>query len=101
MWDGHTGALLSTLQGHTDFIQSLAFSPDGKIVASASGIPWFFLYTSGDRTIRLWRVSDGKSLTIFTKAHDGIIPGLAFSPDGHTLSSGSVDGTIRFWQIGP
>ena len=53
LWDINTGQLLQTLQGHTYWVYSVAFSPDGERLASGSG----------DGTIKLWDVKTGKVLT--------------------------------------
>ena len=63
--------------GHAGAVGSVAFSPDGQTLASVSG----------DRTIKLWRVSDGTLLR--TLWHTGGVTSVAFSPDGQTLASGS------------
>jgi WD40 repeat protein len=68
--------------GHSGPVHSVAFSPDGSLIASASG--------SWDRTIKLWRVSDGALVRTLT-GHTGDVYCVAFSPDGSLLaSSGSM-----------
>lgn len=72
--------------GHTKGVSSVAFSPDGRLVASGSL----------DDTIKLWRVSDGQLVRTLT-GHS--VSSVAFSPDGQLLASGSVDRTVRLWRV--
>ncbi len=80
--------LLATLTGHTDWVTSVAFSPDGTLVASASR----------DRTVKLWEPATGKCLKTF-QGHLGWAECVAFSPDGKRLASASMDGTVRVWDV--
>ncbi len=82
------GDRLTTLTEHTESVTSLAFSPDGKTLASGSH----------DKTIRLWDVDTGTSLKVLTD-HEDAVTAITFSPDGITLVSGSRDGTIRLWNV--
>lgn len=81
------GKLLHKLEGHTDDISSIVYSPDGTMLASGSD----------DHTVRLWRIEDGTWLKTL-KGHSENIAKVAFAPDGRTLASSSWDSTIRIWQ---
>ncbi len=67
---------------------SVAFSPDGQILASG--------YADG--TLVLWRVGDGK-LVNSLEGHEDAVLSVSFSPDGQTLASGSRDGAVRLWRV--
>lgn len=73
---------------HTFVVNSVAFSPDGETLASASF----------DETIKLWRVSDGALLHTL-RGHEAWVADVAFSPDGEVLASGGSDYTIKFWRV--
>ena len=76
-----------TLNGHNTMIICIAFSSDGRILASGSL----------DKTIRLWDVSTGKLLHTLT-GHKEEVHSVSFDPDGRILASGSLDKTIRLWD---
>ena len=78
----------ATLKGHIKGVRSVAFSPDGKTLASGSY----------DNTIKLWDVGTGKEKSTL-RGHTKIVTSVAFSPDGKTLASGSLDGTIKLWDV--
>jgi WD40 repeat protein len=67
----------------------VAFSPDGKLLASAGA----------DKVVRLWDAATGKP-TAALKGHKDDVYSVAFSPDGKTLASGSYDKTVRLWDAG-
>jgi WD40 repeat protein len=76
------------LSSHEGPVEALAFSPDGRLLATAD--------QSG--TIYLWDVAGGLPLATLT-GHHGVAFELAFSPDGTLLISGGLDGTIRLWGV--
>ncbi|HEY9600933.1 MAG TPA: AAA-like domain-containing protein [Allocoleopsis sp.] len=79
-------SLFKTLQGHNSTVINIAFSPNGKLIASSSE----------DRTAKLWS-RDGKLLHTL-KGHDSGIWSVAFSPDSQTIATGSNDGIIKLWK---
>ena len=81
-----TGQEKATLEGHEGGLESVAFSPEGKLLASSSQ----------DGTVRLWVVATGK-VHFVLKGHVGEIDSVTFSPDGKTVASGCKDKTIKLW----
>ncbi|KAH7339070.1 hypothetical protein B0J17DRAFT_717490 [Rhizoctonia solani] len=87
--NAHDGTLLvEPLQGHTDIVYSVAFSPDGKLLASGSI----------DNTIRVWNAYNGTLTAGPMQDHTGWVVSVSFSPDGKRLVYGSYDHTIRIWN---
>lgn len=79
----------------------LTFSPDGKLLATATGpnvLAWAGLFHLGDTSLRLWDVRTGKQLAQ-VDGHRGMVTGLAFSSDGRELYSASTDGTLMAWDV--
>lgn len=81
-------SLLTRSLGNSRIIYSVAFSPDGKFVASG-GV---------DNTLKLWSVEDGSAVKTF-KGHRNFVNSVAFSPDGRKLASASEDGTVKLWDL--
>ena len=79
--------LQHTLRGHTEEIRQIAWSPDGRLLASGSN----------DQTVRLWDVATGQALHTLT-GHTDPVGSVAWSSDGRLLASSSGDQTVRLWD---
>ncbi|HEY7314285.1 MAG TPA: WD40 repeat domain-containing protein [Gemmataceae bacterium] len=87
LWDTTTGRELRAFEGHKDTVYDIAFSSDGKQLASAGM----------DTTIRIWEVAGGKTIHTLRLAGAGGRC-IAFAPDGATLASGTWNGTVQLWD---
>jgi WD40 repeat protein len=83
------GSTLRILRGHEKRVNSVAWSPDGHTLASAS---W-------DATVQLWQ-EVGADLRVCTlRGHTSAVFAVAWSPEGHTLASAAWDRTVRLWRV--
>ncbi|PYQ17038.1 MAG: hypothetical protein DMF79_17925, partial [Acidobacteria bacterium] len=96
VWNLHTRAKELTLRtdlhrrtGHDALALSLAFSPDGALLASG--------HVHGNA--HLWDLAKGEEVPVRLR-HEGVVGALGFSPDGSTLASGSTDSNLRLWDVG-
>ena len=86
--DSETGEVRNRLTGHNTGVQALAFSPDGRILATAGQ----------DRCIKIWDWADSDLRTTLDDGV-GVLKSIAFSPDGSLLAFAGADDTIRVWDV--
>ncbi len=79
---------LIKLQGHSSWVLSITFSPNGKYLASGSS----------DKTVKLWSFESQKEV-ITLQEHTSWVLSVAFSPDGKYLFSGSANKTVKLWSF--
>jgi WD40 repeat protein len=86
--DPNTGAEVATLRDHADWVYSVAFSPDGKLLATASG----------DHTVNLYELAGPKLLRTL-RGHTDWAYSVAFSPDSTSLFSAGKDWVVLHWEL--
>jgi DNA-binding beta-propeller fold protein YncE len=97
LWELATGKEVRRFPGHADWVMSVAVTPDGKYVVSGSG----------DGTLRLWDLAKGRLWNLVTggrevrrfTGHDDSVRTVAVTPDGKYVVSGSLDRTVRLWEL--
>jgi Tol biopolymer transport system component len=87
LWDAIDGHHIFTYRGHTDSVFAIAWSPDGRRIASCSK----------DKTVQVWDARDGHHIFTYTGHTDGVID-VAWSPDGKHLASAGADKTVQVWD---
>lgn len=88
LWDTAAKAERGPLTGHTNKVFSVAFAPDGKMLATGGA----------DHTVRLWDLAAGKERLVL-QGHADAVSSVAFSPEGKTVVSASMDRTVRLWDV--
>src|SRR5262249_40909843 len=87
-WDPGTGQSVAILSGHTGPVRSVAFSPDGRQLATASA----------DETVRRWDAGTGQSAGEPLKGNGGTVNAVVFSPNGRRLATAEREGAVRLWD---
>ncbi len=90
IWDAATGEELVTIEGTPTGVMSLAFSPDGTLLAASSGEP--------TNSIFVWDATTGKK-NVVLRGHTDTVNDVVFSADGRLLASASNDQTVRLWDV--
>ncbi len=91
VWDAETGQERRVFRGHAVGVDSVAFSPDGRLVASVGG------ESQQIGEVKVWDVATGRE-PYQTRGHTDTVTGVAFSPDGRRLATASDDRTIKLWD---
>ena len=93
IWEINTKYVRNAFKGHTRFIYTLDFSPNGRLLVSASN----------DNTVRLWNMHDGATKLLTeenpTFLDDPCYPSAVFSPNGRYVAASHRDGMVRIWNI--
>src|SRR5438128_3825703 len=88
--DERPAGVTATLKGHTEALYAVAFSPDGKLIATGSF----------DKTIKLWDLSGKEIRTLGgPPGHQNLVLAVAFSRNGQMLASGSSDNSAKIWDV--
>jgi WD40 repeat protein len=90
VWDAATGDELLVLAGHTDGLTNIAYSPDGRLIATSSDLE--------DQSVKVWDAQTGAEVYSLA-GHPVRVWALAFSPDSRLLATGGFQGVVKLWDL--
>ncbi|HTU91848.1 MAG TPA: sigma-70 family RNA polymerase sigma factor [Gemmataceae bacterium] len=99
LWDVPSGQALHTLNGHDDYLLNMAFSPDDRLLVTASERSAFVLNEAAKRAVFVWDTATGKRVAALP---DGLQMGataVVFSGDGRFLATALPEGALRIWEV--
>jgi WD40 repeat protein len=88
LWDVMSGQIMREFVGHQDTVYAVAFSPDGKLIATGGA----------DKSIIVWDTESGRAINTFL-GHSGIVTSVVFTSDGEYLASADEDGYVFLWSV--
>ncbi len=97
IWEPASGDVIE-LVGHRGMVFHGEFSPDDRFIATCVGWGTDIIPPNGECTARIWRVSDGKQVAV-CEGHEKPLLWVEFAPDGKSLVTASLDGTVRIWDL--
>ena len=99
LFDAKTGKKQAELKGHRENLRAMAFSPDGKVLASG-GFGGGLAGNGKDKSIKLWDVATGESTDTLIGHKKGIYA-IVFAPDGKSLIAMDFNGSMIYWNVNP
>jgi serine/threonine protein kinase len=100
LWQVESGRELRRLTGHSNWVNSVAIAPDGRRVLTGSGgeLCEGRFVDGADTTVRLWDVATGEEVCC-RRGHTASVTSVALSGDGRNALTGSLDQTVRWWEL--